>query len=115
MEKYYSLADVVISRAGATTIFELALFRKAAILIPYPFSAGNHQWENASYVEGIGGAYLIGNDEATGERLFGAVSRLMREPELLREMGENIGKIYIDDAAERIIKHIKEVVNEKKS
>jgi UDP-N-acetylglucosamine--N-acetylmuramyl-(pentapeptide) pyrophosphoryl-undecaprenol N-acetylglucosamine transferase len=36
MEKYYSLADVVISRAGASTIFELAYFKKAAILVPYP-------------------------------------------------------------------------------
>lgn len=104
MEKYYSLADVVISRAGATTIFELAYFRKAAILIPYPFSAGNHQWKNASYLESVGGAYLVGNEEATGVRLYEVLKHLMAEPELLYEMGDNIGKIYIDSAAERIIK-----------
>lgn len=108
MEKYYSLSDVVISRAGATTIFELAYFKKAAILIPYPFSAGGHQWKNATHIESIGGGYVIGNDEATGERLHGVLKHLMDEPKLLREMGENIGKIYVDDAAERIIRTIED-------
>ena len=108
MEKYYTLSDIVISRAGATTIFELAYFKKAAILIPYPFSAGGHQWKNASLIETIGGGYVIGNDEATGERLYSVLKHLINEPQLLKEMGENIGKLYIDDAAERIIGHIYE-------
>jgi UDP-N-acetylglucosamine--N-acetylmuramyl-(pentapeptide) pyrophosphoryl-undecaprenol N-acetylglucosamine transferase len=103
MEKYYSLSDVIISRAGATTIFELAYFNKAAILVPYPYSAGGHQWKNASEVENIGGAHVIADEEATGETLFHAVKHLMNEPQLLKEMGENIGKIYVADAAERII------------
>ncbi len=103
MAKYYSLSDVVISRAGATTIFELAYFRKAAILIPYPYSAGGHQWKNASQVEEAGGGYVIRNDEASGERLFDVLKHLMKEPQLLKEMGENIHRIYVDDAAERII------------
>jgi UDP-N-acetylglucosamine--N-acetylmuramyl-(pentapeptide) pyrophosphoryl-undecaprenol N-acetylglucosamine transferase len=103
MEKYYNMSDVVISRAGATTIFELAYFNKAAILVPYPYSAGGHQWKNGSEVEAIGGAYLIANEEATGESLFHAIRHLMNEPQLLKEMGENIGKIYVANAAERII------------
>jgi len=103
MEKYYALSDVVISRAGATTIFELAFFRKAAILIPYPYSAGNHQWQNAAYVEASGGCYLVGNDEATGDRLFGVIAHLMKETELKQEMGHNLGKIFVEDATSRII------------
>jgi UDP-N-acetylglucosamine--N-acetylmuramyl-(pentapeptide) pyrophosphoryl-undecaprenol N-acetylglucosamine transferase len=106
MERYYGLADVVISRAGASTIFELAFFKKAAILIPYPYSAGGHQWKNATYVENAGGGFVIGDDEATGERLYHAVSHLMHEPELIKEMGENIGKIYINASAELIIRGI---------
>ena len=51
MEKYYGLSDVVISRAGASTIFELSYFRKPAVLVPYPFSAGAHQWKNAAHAE----------------------------------------------------------------
>ncbi len=103
MEKYYALSDVIISRAGATTIFELAFFRKAAILIPYPFSAGNHQWQNAAYVETKGGCYLVNNDEATGDRLFDIIKHLMKERDLIKKMGENIGKIFVDNAASRII------------
>ena len=103
MEKYYALSDVIISRAGATTIFELAWYRKAAILIPYPYSAGNHQWQNAAHVETIGGCYLIGNDEATGERLFGVIGHLMKEKNLMAEMGVNLGRIFVGDAASRII------------
>lgn len=108
MEKYYALSDVVIARAGATTIFELAWYRKAAILIPYPYSAGNHQWQNATHVEKIGGCYLVHNDEATGERLFGVIDRLMKKPTIMKELGNNLGAIFIENAASRIIGGIKD-------
>jgi UDP-N-acetylglucosamine--N-acetylmuramyl-(pentapeptide) pyrophosphoryl-undecaprenol N-acetylglucosamine transferase len=111
MGKYYALSDVVISRAGASTIFELAYFKKASILIPYPFSAGQHQWKNAYHVENIGGGYVIGNDEASGERLHEVIKHLMNERVLLKRMGENLGKLYVDDAEERIISKIKEEVS----
>ncbi|MCX5808919.1 MAG: undecaprenyldiphospho-muramoylpentapeptide beta-N-acetylglucosaminyltransferase [Proteobacteria bacterium] len=113
MGKYYALSDVVISRAGASTIFELAYFKKAAILIPYPFSAGQHQWKNAYHVESIGGGYVIGNDEATGERLHEVIKHLMNERVLLKQMGENLGKLYVDDAEKRIIGHIYENIGAK--
>lgn len=111
MEKYYTVADLVICRAGATTIFELAYFRKPAILIPYPFAAGQHQWKNAAYVESVGGAYLVGNDEATGDRLFEVITSAMKEPEALGRMSENIGKIYVKDSAERIIRGIEDGIS----
>jgi UDP-N-acetylglucosamine--N-acetylmuramyl-(pentapeptide) pyrophosphoryl-undecaprenol N-acetylglucosamine transferase len=113
MADYYNRSDVVISRAGASTIFELAYFRKAAILIPYPFSAGQHQWKNASHVENAGGGYIVGNDEASGERLHGVIRHLMNEPVLLKQMGENIGRLFVDDAQERIISKIQEEVTGK--
>ena len=90
MEKYYGLSDIVISRAGATTIFETGLFRKKRLFsVPYPYSAGDHQWKNASHIESVvGGAHAVtANDEATGERLFEVIAHLMKEPELLKEMG----------------------------
>lgn len=106
MEKYYNLADVVVSRAGASTIFELSYFGKAAILVPYPFSAGGHQWKNASFVEQIGGAHVIGNSELTGERLHTAIMELRKNREELARMGENIRSIYVDNAEEIIIRGI---------
>jgi len=104
MEKYYGLSDVVISRAGASTIFELAYFKKAAVLVPYPFAAGAHQWKNAAYVEEIGGAYVISNDELTGERLNAVLKELYEEPELRFSMAQNMGTIYVEKAEELIVK-----------
>ncbi|MCX8109735.1 MAG: undecaprenyldiphospho-muramoylpentapeptide beta-N-acetylglucosaminyltransferase [Syntrophorhabdaceae bacterium] len=111
MAYYYNNSHVVISRAGASTIFELAYFKRPAILIPYPFSAGQHQWKNALQVERAGGGYIIENSEASGERLFYVIKRLIDEPELLKKMGENIGRLYIDDAEGLIIKGIKDGIS----
>jgi UDP-N-acetylglucosamine--N-acetylmuramyl-(pentapeptide) pyrophosphoryl-undecaprenol N-acetylglucosamine transferase len=106
MEKYYSLSDVVISRAGASTIFELSYFKRAAVLVPYPFAAGAHQWKNASHVEEIGGAYVISNDELSGERLHLVLKELHEYPELRARMAQNMGTIYVEKAEELIVKGI---------
>jgi UDP-N-acetylglucosamine--N-acetylmuramyl-(pentapeptide) pyrophosphoryl-undecaprenol N-acetylglucosamine transferase len=104
MERYYDLSDVVISRAGASTIFELSYFKKAAVLVPYPFAAGAHQWKNAAHVEEIGGAYVISNDELTGERLNSVLKELYEQPELRERMARNMGTIYVEKAEELIVK-----------
>jgi len=106
MEKYYNLSDVVISRSGATTIFELACFQKAAILVPYPFSAGQHQKTNAMHVAELGGAYVVENDQLSGEKLHGLLAGLMNEPARVKEMGRNVGRLYVEDAAERIVREV---------
>jgi len=106
MEKYYSLADVVISRAGASTIFELAYFRKAAILVPYPFAAGAHQWKNAAHVEQVGGAHVIANEELSGERLHSVLKELHDNREAREKMARNIGSIYVENASESIVRGI---------
>lgn len=108
MEKYYRLSDVVISRSGATTIFELAYFKKAAILIPYPFAAGQHQKTNALQVESLGGALVLENDQLSGEKLHSLLKGLMDNPTRVKDMGERAGRLYVDDAAERIIRGIVE-------
>jgi UDP-N-acetylglucosamine--N-acetylmuramyl-(pentapeptide) pyrophosphoryl-undecaprenol N-acetylglucosamine transferase len=106
MEKYYNLADVVISRAGASTIFELSYFKKPAIFIPYPFAAGAHQWKNASYVEAIGGGRVIANSDVSGEKLDRALTSLRENPEELSRMAKNIGTIYVEDAEKQMIREI---------
>ncbi|MCX7856785.1 MAG: undecaprenyldiphospho-muramoylpentapeptide beta-N-acetylglucosaminyltransferase [Deltaproteobacteria bacterium] len=106
MAKYYSISDLVISRAGSSTIFELAFMKKPAILIPYPYSAGKHQWKNALYVEKIGGAYLVPDNELSGKILYSKLEGLMKNENLLKEMGENMGKLYVEDADERIANEI---------
>ena len=54
-------------------------------------------------MEEAGGCYLIGNDKATGERLFGVIGQLMKDRPLMEEMGRNLEKIFVHDAASRII------------
>jgi UDP-N-acetylglucosamine--N-acetylmuramyl-(pentapeptide) pyrophosphoryl-undecaprenol N-acetylglucosamine transferase len=104
MERYYGLSDVVISRAGASTIFELSYFKKPAVLVPYPFAAGAHQWKNAAYVEEIGGAHIINNDELSGEILHSILKELHESPELRIRMAKRMGTIYVDKAEELIVK-----------
>jgi UDP-N-acetylglucosamine--N-acetylmuramyl-(pentapeptide) pyrophosphoryl-undecaprenol N-acetylglucosamine transferase len=106
MEKYYGLSDVVIARAGAATIFELAYFKRPAILVPYPFSAGDHQLKNAAYVAEKGGGYVIENDQLTGGTLLETLRGLYGHRERLVAMGENIGSIYMKDAEQAIAKGI---------
>ena len=103
---------MVISRAGASTIFELSYFGKPAILIPYPFSAGNHQWKNASAVENVGGGCVIGNSEVTGQRLYAAIRKLRENPDELGRMRENIRSIYVEDAEQKVMREIEARVSQ---
>lgn len=106
MGYYLGLSDLVISRAGSSTIFELACTKKPAILVPYPYSAGKHQLKNALYVERLGAAYVIADGELSGEVLYRKLMELSRNPDILKAMGERMGQIYVDDAEERIANEI---------
>lgn len=106
MERYYGLSDVVIARAGAATIFELAYFKRPAILVPYPFSAGNHQLKNASYVADRGGGFVIENNKLTDGSLLQTLRSLYEHRERLIPMREGMGSIYMKDAEEAIAKGI---------
>lgn len=104
--RYYCLADLVISRAGSSTIFELACKKKPAILVPYPYSAGKHQLKNALYVEKIGGAIVLKEDELTERRIIEVLEDLKDDKERLSLMGENMGKIYVENSEEKIANEI---------
>ncbi len=102
MELCMAAADLVICRAGAITLSELQVQGKASILIPSPNVAENHQYHNAMTLQKSGAAVVIEEKELTGERLTSEALRLMGQPELLREMGQNAQKSAIYDANERI-------------
>lgn len=72
-------ADLVVARAGASTVSELAAAGKPAILVPYPFAADDHQRRNAEAMVRAGAARMVDDQEMTGQRLFDEVSRLMQE------------------------------------
>jgi UDP-N-acetylglucosamine--N-acetylmuramyl-(pentapeptide) pyrophosphoryl-undecaprenol N-acetylglucosamine transferase len=108
MEAAYAQADVVIARAGAATITELARCGTPAILIPYPY-AGGHQVANARLVEHYGGGLLIEERGATAGRLLSVVRRLLADERLRIMMGSQMRGVAIPDAADRLTRAIVEL------
>ncbi|MBI3020436.1 MAG: undecaprenyldiphospho-muramoylpentapeptide beta-N-acetylglucosaminyltransferase [Candidatus Omnitrophica bacterium] len=97
----YALADVVIARAGASTIAELARCGKPSILIPYPF-AGGHQRANARLVEELGGGLMIEQSQASPERVLEVVRRLLADQRLRAAMGSQVRLLQMPDAADKL-------------
>ena len=79
MAHYYAWADVVICRAGALTIAELAAAGVASILVPFPFAVDDHQTGNARFLSERGAAILLPQGEMTPQRLAGLLRELSRE------------------------------------
>lgn len=101
MHLAYSLADLVVSRAGATTIAELVYFQKAALLIPYPY-AGGHQLENAYALEKEAAAIVLREEELGRQRLSDTIVRLMHSPFERQALEHNIQKFAVPDAAGKL-------------
>src|SRR5689334_9530950 len=87
MPAAFASADIVISRAGMSTVSELAAAGRPSILVPLPTAADQHQLRNAEAMERIGAARVVLDAELTGQRLVEEVSRLADAPELLEKMG----------------------------
>lgn len=102
MPQLLSAADLVISRAGALTLAELAAAGRAAVLIPSPNVAENHQYYNALELQKAGAAVVIEEKDLTGERLVETVEQLLAEPGKLTVMGSLARTQAVDDSLERI-------------
>jgi len=101
MDMAYAIADVVIARAGAITISELCLTGKAAILIPSPHVAEDHQTHNARSLTHLGAAVLIPDAEAP-DKAFGEALRLLDHPEEINSLETNIRQLGRPGAADEI-------------
>lgn len=86
MAEAYREADLVVSRAGATTLAELAVFGKPAILIPFPYAADDHQRTNAAFLVKAGAALMFAESELDGPRLRGLIRGLLLDEARLKEM-----------------------------
>ncbi|MCJ7593329.1 MAG: undecaprenyldiphospho-muramoylpentapeptide beta-N-acetylglucosaminyltransferase [Desulfobacterales bacterium] len=102
MVSAYREADMVISRAGATTVSELAALGKPSILIPYPHAANRHQETNALILVRAGGAEMILQQDLSGEALAALLMRYMEDRAALKKMGESARAVGRPDAV-RII------------
>lgn len=107
MPQCLSAADLVIGRAGAMTLTEIEAKAKASILIPSPNVAENHQFHNAMALVRRGAAEIIEEKNLTGEALWKKVETILSDPDRLRSLGENAGKMEVADASERIYRELK--------
>jgi UDP-N-acetylglucosamine--N-acetylmuramyl-(pentapeptide) pyrophosphoryl-undecaprenol N-acetylglucosamine transferase len=102
----YAWADLVICRAGALTIAELACAGVASILVPFPHAVDDHQTTNARFLASAGAAILLPQNELTPERL--ALIRDLKRPQLL-EMAEKARALAMPDATSMVAKTCEEV------
>ena len=103
MAEIYPQADLIISRAGATTLAELTVFHKPVIIIPFPYAADNHQEINGRYLVEAGAGLMFRQTDLTGEKLGLEIKRILADKKLLAEMAENSGKVAKPEATATIV------------
>lgn len=109
----YARADLVVSRAGATTVAELAAAGKAAVLIPFPGATDQHQLENARVLERAGAACLIEQSVLTPESLAAQMRELFDSPSRLVQMEERARGLSRPGAAKQIADWVLELGKKK--
>jgi UDP-N-acetylglucosamine--N-acetylmuramyl-(pentapeptide) pyrophosphoryl-undecaprenol N-acetylglucosamine transferase len=110
MATAYSAADLVVSRAGASTIAELSALGKPAILVPYPNAVNNHQELNAIELERSGSAIML-KDSEIEEKLLPKIKELIFSNDKLLQLSQNIRQYGVLDSAEKIAEGILKFLN----
>ncbi len=109
MPSAFARADVIICRAGASAVAEVAAAGRAAILAPFPFAADQHQLRNAQAMAAAGAALVIEDHELTGQRLFAELRGLLESPSRLEAMEQAARRLARPGAAQRAADVIEEV------
>ena len=111
MDELMGAADIVVSRAGATTIAEMAALKKATILVPYARLPGGHQTKNAERLASAGAAVVVDDEEMVKNpaRLLDEIRRLVKNPRLRADMADKLHEEARADAAKRLAEIILEV------
>ena len=102
MDICLAAADLVISRAGASTLSELEAVGRASILIPYPAAAENHQYYNAMVLGKPGAAIVIEQKDLTTDIMKQHIESLYNDPEKRAAMHQRAGKLFLTDTNDRI-------------
>jgi UDP-N-acetylglucosamine--N-acetylmuramyl-(pentapeptide) pyrophosphoryl-undecaprenol N-acetylglucosamine transferase len=103
MASAYADSDLILCRAGATSLAEITAAGKASILIPYPFAANDHQTLNARAMVEAGAAVMIPQRDLTAEKLFSVIDDLLEDDQKLREMALKAKKLGRPDAAAQMV------------
>ena len=103
-------ADLVLCRAGASTVSELAAIAKPSVLVPSPNVTADHQTKNARILANAGGAVLLPEKKCSGETLYETAFALLQDPERRVEMSRKLSELAIPDANEKIYQTLKDLL-----
>ena len=114
MDMAYRAADLVVSRAGASSISELQLLGKAAILVPSPNVAEDHQTKNAQALVSRDAAIMV-TDADAADNLVDTMLDAVVNTDMLIRLGQNVEKMALRDAAEHIVDEVERIIDQTKS
>ncbi|XP_014507101.1 uncharacterized protein LOC106766845 [Vigna radiata var. radiata] len=112
MDLAYAAADLIVSRAGAMTCYEILATGKPSILIPSPYFSEGNQFRNASLMADLAGVTVITEDELDSSTLAIAIEKILRDQKKMEDMSERALKAANPNASAEIAKHILSLVNE---
>ena len=99
MGKAYEWADIVVARAGAMTVTEIAAAGLPSILIPFPHAVGDHQTANANYLSRVDAALICQEIDTSAEDLAITLNEILGDRERMKEMGDRASSLYKPDSA----------------
>ena len=111
MATAYAWADLVICRAGALTVAELAAVGVGSILIPYPQAVDDHQTKNAGFLESVGAALIVQQTDLDKKHLAKLIDGFSSKPEQLKAMAQKARSVAVPDAVKQVAKYCKELVS----
>lgn len=103
-------SDLIVSRAGASTIAEITAIGLPAILVPSPYVTNNHQYKNAKELEDKGACVIVTEDEFSNKTIIQEIENLFDHKDLYDAMSKHSRELGIDDSATRIYEEIKKIV-----
>lgn len=109
MPRLMAAADLILCRAGASTISELSYMGKPVVMVPSPNVTNNHQEKNARVLEHAGGAEVLLEGEFDADSLLELVNSLLRDEQRLADMGQAMQTLAVRDACQRIVEIILDV------
>lgn len=109
IEKAYDWADIILCRAGAMSVSEIAAAGKCAIFVPYPYAAGNHQFYNAQFLVKNNAAICIKQSDLSAGKLANTLLDLIHNPDKILEFANNARALGNTTATEIIVSKLKEI------
>ena len=110
IEEVYAAADLMVIRCGASLVFEALKCALPSVLVPFPYSAADHQKYNAGFVAGNGAGVMLQEKELSGGLLAETITGLLGDEKKLKEMSAAAKRLYGKDAGPEIIQAIKGLV-----